>query len=348
MISIMMSNQLHDLHIKTGVTIRNILRGKSNDYSPVEKIFFDYYGSELCSWKAIHDRTFTKKVSVIIPSHNSVGTLPGTLLSISNQKLTKIEVSLVEVIVVDDGSTDGTEDEIKKIELNFEFKYIKQVRGGRGVARNVGVAASSGEILIFLDSDILIEENFIKEHMLRHECIGNSVFVGFRENIHLESGDAIKFVLSGMKPDIGTDFRFFKHVGLDWTRMHRHVSDTKYGDIRILDETRNFKDFGMDRVCGVWDLPSMVITHSVSLKKQDFFECGGFNLGFNGWGMEDTFFGACLISLGNYVIPIFSTGAFHVAHDSRSGSRMQKMKEFHTNVSVYLDLIKHPCPKRIE
>ena len=55
--------------------------------------------------------------------------------------------------------------------------------------------------------------------------------------------------------------------------------------------------------------------------------------------MEDTFLGTCLIVRGNFVIPVFSTGVFHIEHKARSGNESQKIREFNKNVLVYLDLV---------
>lgn len=93
---------------------------------------------------------------------------------------------------------------------------------------------------------------------------------------------------------------------------------------------------------GVWDLPSMVVTNALSIKKLSFEQIGGLNLQFKGWGMEDTFLGACLIAQGNYIIPCFSTGIYHIEHKPRSGSIKKQITEFNRNVLVYLDLVNRP------
>jgi glycosyltransferase involved in cell wall biosynthesis len=321
------------------ISIKTALKLKSNDYSVLEEKFYDFFGSRLDSVQPILNRVFSKTVSIIIPSYNSKKTLPGVLLSISKQKITKSELGLIEVIVIDDGSTDETFTEVQKLELNFKLLYIQQKNFGRSIARNNGAKVATGEIIIFIDSDVLLEQHFIREHMLRHECLEDSVFVGFRDNVELIGEDIQKYVIEGEKPDIKKDPRFFKHIPSDWKRLHRPMDTSRYGDFRVVEETNNLKNFGMDRVLGIWDLPTMVITHSVSIKKNDFIMCGGFSTEFTGWGMEDTFLGASLISLGKYIVPVFSTGVSHIKHEERSGTREQRMAEFHKNVVVYQTLL---------
>ena len=171
------------------------------------------------------------------------------------------------------------------------------------------------------------------------------VLVTFKENIKRDDPrlHSQNFWKELPMPNITKDFRFKKEVKEEWLRIHRHVRPLEVRNTEIIRETNNFKTFGKNKVVGVWDLPSMVITNAVSMKKKEFKEIGGFNLQFKGWGMEDTFLGACLIGRGNFIIPCFSTGIYHIEHEPRSGSKEKMMKEFQRNVLVYLDLINRPA-----
>lgn len=84
-------------------------------------------------------------VSVIVPAYNREDLLPESLDSIVNQ-----DYRPLEVIVVDDGSTDGT---VAVAQSYTEVRCVCQVHQGVSAARNAGVAASGGEFLAFLDSD---------------------------------------------------------------------------------------------------------------------------------------------------------------------------------------------------
>ena len=86
------------------------------------------------------------RISAIIPTFNRAHLLPRAVDSILSQTLPPHSV-----IIVDDGSTDGTEKLIKK---NYpEIKYLKQDNLGVSAARNAGITATSCEWLAFLDSD---------------------------------------------------------------------------------------------------------------------------------------------------------------------------------------------------
>ncbi len=88
-------------------------------------------------------------VSVVIPTHNRVDLLPRAIESVLNQTYKDIEL-----IVVSDGSTDGTDEFMGKYANNSRIKYINyQPAKGGNFARNSGIDAASGDYVAFLDDD---------------------------------------------------------------------------------------------------------------------------------------------------------------------------------------------------
>jgi len=86
------------------------------------------------------------KISVIIPTYNRKKTLARAIQSVLNQSL-----SPFEILIIDDGSNDGTEEWVKK---NFpNIKYIYQNNHGVSSARNIGIENAYGDWVAFLDSD---------------------------------------------------------------------------------------------------------------------------------------------------------------------------------------------------
>jgi glycosyltransferase involved in cell wall biosynthesis len=89
------------------------------------------------------------KVSVIIPAYNAIRYLPETLSSVFNQTFSDLEI-----VIVNDGSTDETERWVKQ-QTDPRLRVISQENKGASKARNTGILNSEGEYLAFLDSDDL-------------------------------------------------------------------------------------------------------------------------------------------------------------------------------------------------
>jgi glycosyltransferase involved in cell wall biosynthesis len=96
------------------------------------------------------------KVSVIIPTYNRAGIIDKTLFSVIRQT-----ISDIEIIAVDDGSTDNTCEVVKKIG-DSRIKYFYKENGGVSSARNLGLTKAGGEYIAFLDSDDLWQENYLE------------------------------------------------------------------------------------------------------------------------------------------------------------------------------------------
>lgn len=94
------------------------------------------------------------KVSVIVPAYNTGKYIKRCLTSLLNQTYKNIEI-----IVVNDGSTDNTLDIVKK----FNVKVIDQENsGGASSPRNVGIKNSTGDYITFVDSDDYVSSNYIE------------------------------------------------------------------------------------------------------------------------------------------------------------------------------------------
>lgn len=99
-------------------------------------------------------------ISVIIPTYNRTGLLLKTLDYLDRQTLSK---DFYEVIIVDDGSSDGSEEHIKKyISQKNYVKYFKKPHGGPGDSRNFGIKHIKGNIIAFTDDDCIITRDWLK------------------------------------------------------------------------------------------------------------------------------------------------------------------------------------------
>lgn len=87
------------------------------------------------------------KVSIIVPVYNEVAVIGNCIASLGKQTIKS------EIIVVDDGSTDGSD----------KYATYKQDHKGPGSARNLGASKCKGEILVFVDADMEFEPDFIEK-----------------------------------------------------------------------------------------------------------------------------------------------------------------------------------------
>jgi glycosyltransferase involved in cell wall biosynthesis len=94
-------------------------------------------------------------VSVVVPAHRAAATLPACLRSLTNQQCSVT----YEVIVVDDGSDDGTSESA----LRFDVRVLRSSRQGPAAARNLGASRARGRILLFTDADCQPRFDWIEE-----------------------------------------------------------------------------------------------------------------------------------------------------------------------------------------
>ena len=114
------------------------------------------------------------KVSVIIPIYNVEEYLEECLQSVVDQTLEDLQV-----IMVDDGSLDGSTDIAKKFASRYDhFEYVRQVNGGLGNARNTGVKYAKGKYIIFLDSDDIVPDDAYEKMYLAAEKNHSEMVVG--------------------------------------------------------------------------------------------------------------------------------------------------------------------------
>jgi len=118
------------------------------------------------------------KVSVIISVYNAEDIIDITLPKFLNQNYPKDKLDL---IIVNDASTDNSYNLLKKYNLNNNFNLINHKRNkGRCATRNSGINNASGDLIIFVDCDIEVEKNFVLFHAAFHE---NENIIGLLSNV---------------------------------------------------------------------------------------------------------------------------------------------------------------------
>ena len=135
-------------------------------------------------------------VSVIIPAYNESGVVGRTIRSVLENDYTRMEI-----VFVDDGSTDGTADAVEReFEGNPYVRIVRQPNGGKAAALNNGIQQSTGEIIVGLDADTQFPEHAVSR-LMRHfadprvGAVAGNVKVGNRINL-ITRWQALEYITS--------------------------------------------------------------------------------------------------------------------------------------------------------
>jgi MoaA/NifB/PqqE/SkfB family radical SAM enzyme/GT2 family glycosyltransferase len=259
-------------------------------------------------------------VSVIIPTFNRSKILQNTLVSLFNQTFKGFEV-----IVVDDGSTDETFDMVKGLNPPFRLRYfIQDDRGyGPGRARNIGTIYAEGEIMLYLDSDVICDPRNLEEHVKVHakykRMYNHDVLViGKRLDMHtttaihkqltpetiLNDFDAVRRIPA--RPDLREDF--FKWCNDDPSSFH-----------------------------APWH---MIFTNNISVKRRHMLSTGLIDESFVFWSIEDQELGYRLQWL-RFVLNSDAVG-YHQHHPVVYGSKEGMDKAFKYNARIFYKKFLNP------
>ena len=106
-------------------------------------------------------------LTIIIPTYNREVVLAKALEGYQNQSAPQL---IRELLVMDDGSTDGTEAMVQEFTRRaaFPVRYFRQANKGPAAARNYGIREAQSSLLLFTDSDIIPARNLVEEHVLWH------------------------------------------------------------------------------------------------------------------------------------------------------------------------------------
>ncbi|SLN46261.1 putative glycosyltransferase EpsJ [Roseovarius litorisediminis] len=184
------------------------------------------------------------KVSVIVPVYNVADHVAACIMSVAEQNFTDFEV-----IVVNDGSTDGSDRIARKIAAGDpRFSFIDQPNGGLSKARNTGIDAARGAFVAFVDSDDRVAPDYLSELMTAlHESGADwvSCAVGF---CHPGAAPQPHSAVHGA-PSVSPETPPERHDFSDWREVARHFPSawnklyrrSLIGDIRF-DEDLLYED----------------------------------------------------------------------------------------------------------
>jgi|HigsolmetaGSP11D_1036233.scaffolds.fasta_scaffold01496_10 glycosyltransferase involved in cell wall biosynthesis len=254
--------------------------------------------------------------SVVITTYNGKKQIQACLLSLNHQILKQDES--FNVVVVDDGSDDGTDEVIGKLRLNYDCKYLYKERtptSSRAAARNMGIRHCDGDIIIFLDGDQIVGPTFIQEHLRSHRWNRDIVVVGLRNYLSPGTIDLGKLARS-FSPD--------------------NLPPVQKSDGRCQVFARFSENLGFIRTA--WHLG---YSCNVSVRKAHLDRVGYFNEGFIGWGLEDCELMFRLCQAGLRMVLNKHALTYHQYHESAWNE--SKYQQWYENLKYFISL--HPQPE---
>jgi GT2 family glycosyltransferase len=115
-------------------------------------------------------------ISFVIPTYNRLARLKQVLAGLEAQT---VPCSAFEVVVVSDGSKDGTDEYLRDLETPLRLRPVFQPNSGVAAARNNGFRHANGELIVFLDDDVVPTPHLLAEHLRSHgDCIDRSIVLG--------------------------------------------------------------------------------------------------------------------------------------------------------------------------
>ena len=237
------------------------------------------------------------KCSVVIPSYNRINLLRYTLESLTKQRLHRDQF---EVLVVDDGSSDGTADMVNGYRERLNLKYFFRPDEGytAAKARNVGIANARAEVCVLIDSGVLLHSGCLEAHVGSHYSGPVPIAVcGYTYAYNLENigPDALIREINTEDPDATIDAMNKKGIYLDV----RERFYEKYTD--------NFNNLPAPWVI-FW-------TSNVSVRTSQLRGVGAFDEAFQCWGGEDMDLGYRLHRDGAKFIVNRQASAIHYPHE---------------------------------
>lgn len=266
------------------------------------------------------------KISVVIPTYNRKLNLRRVFAALYKQDFTNFEV-----IVSDDGSTDNSMESVLEYSERLDIKYLWSVnRGFRApIVRNRGVRNSSGELIVFIDSDVMLNPAALSHYWNFYEA-NPDVIVGGRYDwlrpMDFSEVDVYanwERIINNLMPAIpNTEIKGI--VGPD----PRCENGSKFKD--VLDDNYCLALFG----------------GNFSIPKNLFEAVGGFDENMVGHGGEDCEFAMRLQKAGHKAIFTEKTIGYHIYHDrnqEKNADEVKKnidyIKSKHHNFMVELGII---------
>ncbi|MGG1676369.1 glycosyltransferase [Neobacillus sp. NRS-1170] len=286
------------------------------------------------------------EVSIIIPSYNKFPLNIFTLYSLEQQTFNP---SKIEVIFIDDASTDQTEEKLKGYNPPYHFKYIRNNSNlGRAKVRNIGIQAAKGSILIFLDAEMITEPDFVEKHIKSHQSQNKVILSGVMHSkkiyscIFPEFPQDVMNRIEALTKNNPEKNRKLQDLKLPYEKPYPliekdDITNKTYTDLVFKPFTwfetivKNF-DVDLDGFMFPW---MAFLTGNVSIRKEFIQQAGLFDEDFVQYGYEDWEIGYRLYKLGAKYIVSNDLITYHQEHPVG----ISKWKEAINNLGLFI--LKH-------
>lgn len=282
------------------------------------------------------DVTVNTTVSVIVTAFNVAPSIIPLLRALELSSLNQRRPDLLEVIVVDDGSTDDTWNLVTAFGGDLTTRAVHLDHCGKAKAMNTGLAISVGDIIVALDGDMVLNHWALEEMARRHQVLPAILLTGFRSNLWPGDPQLAAVVNGAIEP-------LLVHRYAD---DNRFVFDTPGWPDNIFLDSGAFRSMGENRRFWMssgqtWDLPRSVYGCLFSVRRTTLEAFAGYDERNYGWGWEDTTIGAQVIGQGHKVVPLVTANGAHVKHPPRSANRWDEGRH---NRLLYHDVLRSPVP----
>ncbi len=266
--------------------------------------------------------SFSNKISVVVPTYNSMLLLNSTLRSFLDQTVDK---SCFEIIVVDDGSKDGTRflvDEYRD-QLDISYYYLEDKGFRLAAARNVGLHFAKYSLVLFFDCGMLASNELLESHLRKHEVSSNCVLIGMSygvEEFSMVNARELDKILNG-------------HTLADAFSILRSTS--QFNDCRY--DAMEKLDFDLSPTRCPW---VVCWGGHMSCGTSDLRRIGGFDEYFNSWGGEDVELAIRLHRAGCTFEVLNSLEAIHAPHFKEEEENINSSRK-----NIQYIIKKHPQPE---
>ncbi len=286
------------------------------------------------------------KISVVMPTHDKAPYLALTLASFVGQSFRDFEL-----IVVDDGSTDDTREVLSRYGDRLPLRPVHRTQGGRAAARNSGLAAARGEVIVFNDDDRLVAPSFLAEHWARQRQ-GEAAVIGRLGAVlgvwdpALNLGEQLIVGLLAKRPEVIGRLRPAERCALitedcvrdrfDETVMSASVDDP-YWTSHMAGVVARFGE-RLDGLTLGW---YMGLTSNLSVPARAVKQAGGFDERYVTWGGEDIDLACRLAASGLGFTMSTSAVNYHLLHPRPTDkdaflSNMRYFVDKHDSLSTLL------------